>query len=148
MGEKPVEDAKRNHGEYRVEGVLFTLSKQTLAIHGKEAFQDRKVRIPMGNDALRADLHKLKKVTSDTGAPRFVADSDSNGHADWVYLGWLLGINAASGEDVKIEFMGLPSRDEMEANMDDWDGFYSDSVVFEVFLKRYVAWCLEFQKFQ
>ena len=127
MGEKPVEDAKRNHGEYRVEGVLFTLSnKQTLAIHGKEAFQDRKVRIPMGNDALRADLHKLKKVTSDTGAPRFVADSDSNGHADRTWAGFL-GINAASGEDVKIEFMGLPSREEMEANMDDWDGFYSDS---------------------
>ena len=125
MGEKPVEDAKRNHGEYRVEGVLFTLSnKQTLAIHGKEAFQDQKVRIPMGNDALRADLHKLKKVTSDTGAPRFVADSDSNGHADRTWAGFL-GINAASGEDVKIEFMGLPSREELEANPDDYD-FYND----------------------
>ena len=74
--------------------------------------------------ALRADLHKLKKVTSDTGAPRFVADSDSNGHADRTWAGFL-GINAASGEDVKIEFMGLPSREELEANPDDYN-FYKD----------------------
>lgn len=122
MGEKPVEDAKRNHGEYRVEGVLFTLSnKLTLATHGKEAFQDRKIRIPMGNDALRADLHKLKKVTSDTGAPRFVADSDSNGHADRTWAAFL-GIQAASSEDVKIEFIALPSKDKLYRNdvLGDW----------------------------
>lgn len=124
MGEKPVEDAKRNHGEYRIEGVLFTLSnKLTLATHGKEAFQDRKIRIPMGNDALRADLHKLKKVTSETGAPRFVADSDSNGHADRTWAAFL-GIQAASGDNVKIEFIALPSKNEI-VNTDDFDGWYS-----------------------
>jgi len=31
---------------------------------------------------VRADLHKLQKVTGPTGAPRFVADSDGSGHAD------------------------------------------------------------------
>lgn len=83
MGEKPVEDAKRRHGESRIEGVLFTANnKLTLATGGKESFQDRKIRIPQGDDDLRADLHKLKKETSATGSPRFVADSDSNGHAD------------------------------------------------------------------
>jgi len=127
MGEKPVEDAKRNHGEYRVEGVLFTSSnKQTLAIHGKEAFQDRKLRIPQGNDALRADLHKLKKVTSTTGAPRFIADSDSNGHADRTWAGFL-GIHAASGEEVKIEFIALPTSSELEVHHDDYDGWFSDA---------------------
>lgn len=127
MGEKPVEDAKRNHGEYRVEGVLFTLSnKLTLATHGKEAFQDRKIRIPMGNDALRADLHKLKKVTSETGAPRFVADSDSNGHADRTWAAFL-GIQAASDENVKIEFIALPSKDEMELHSDNFDGWFSEN---------------------
>lgn len=130
MGEKPVEDAKRNHGEYRVEGVLFTLSnKLTLATHGKEAFQDRKIRIPMGNDALRADLHKLKKVTSETGAPRFVADSDSNGHADRTWAAFL-GIQAASSEDVKIEFIALPSKDEMEVNADDFDEWCSGRLIY------------------
>ncbi|MHA4952232.1 terminase [Acinetobacter pittii] len=123
MGEKPVEDAKRNHGEYRVEGILFTSSnKQTLAIHGKEAFQDRKLRIPQGNDALRADLHKLKKVTSETGAPRFVADSDSNGHADRTWASFL-GVHAASEEAYSIEFTPIPSKEEIEHNPDDYDNW-------------------------
>ncbi|MCH7357438.1 terminase family protein [Acinetobacter sp. NIPH 1958] len=127
MGEKPVEDAKRNHGEYRVEGVLFTSNnKQTLAIHGKEAFQDRKLRIPQGNDALRADLHKLKKVTSNTGAPRFVADSDSNGHADRTWAGFL-GVHAASEVPYNIEFTPLPSKNELEMNLDNYDGWFSDA---------------------
>lgn len=82
MGEKPVEDAQRQHGRYRVEGVLFTgSSKLELATTGKEAFEDRKVRIPRMPE-IRADLHKLKRVASAAGAPRFVADRDSDGHAD------------------------------------------------------------------
>jgi phage FluMu gp28-like protein len=83
MGEKPVEDAKRRHGAYRVEGVLFSgAAKLALATVGKEAFEDRRIRIPKGDSAVRADLHKLQKVTSPTGAPRFIAESDSSGHAD------------------------------------------------------------------
>lgn len=104
MGEKPVEDARRRHGELRVEGVLFTpANKLTLATRGKEHFQDRKIRIPQGRNDLRADLHKLKKVTSETGAPRFVADSDSNGHADRTWAGFL-AINAASGDQLVIDY--------------------------------------------
>ncbi len=95
MGEKPVEDAKRNHGSSRVEGVLFTgPNKIVMATIGKNAFEDRRWRIPAGRNDLRADLHKLKKVTSATGAPRFVADSDSNGHADRTWAGFL-ALNAA-----------------------------------------------------
>ena len=46
MGEKPVEDAKRRYGASRVEGVLFTPnSKQIMAVTGKQAFEDRKIRI-------------------------------------------------------------------------------------------------------
>lgn len=95
MGEKPVEDARRRHGTTRVEGVLFTApNKITLATLGKEAFEDRKIRIPMGDAALRADLHKLQKVVGPTGTPRFVADSDSAGHADRTWAGFL-ALNAA-----------------------------------------------------
>lgn len=109
MGEKPVEDAQRRHGSMRVEGVLFTAAnKQTLATHGKEAFEDRKLRIPEGRADLRADLHKLKKVTSPTGAPRFIADSDSAGHADRAWA-CFLALNAAHG-DGPIEFTDLPSN--------------------------------------
>ena len=97
MGEKPVQDAQRVHGSSRVEGVLFTgPSKLTMATLGKEAFEDRRLRIPEGDNALRADLHKLQKLTGPTGSPRFVAESDSAGHADRTWA-LLLAINAASG---------------------------------------------------
>lgn len=103
MGEKPVEDARRRHGTGRVEGVLFTMpNKLTLATLGKEAFEDRTIRIPMGDPALRADLHKLKKVTGPTGAPRFVADSDSSGHADRAWA-CFLALNAAGTGCIPIE---------------------------------------------
>jgi len=95
MGEKPVEDAKRRHGESRVEGVLFTgPNKLTLATTGKDAFEDRRLRIPEGSNELRADLHKLKKTVGPTGTPRFLADSDSNGHADRTWA-CFLALNAA-----------------------------------------------------
>ena len=112
MGEKPVEDARRRYGELRVEGVLFTMNnKLTMATQGKEHFQDRKLRIPQGNSALRADLHKLKRVTSATGAPRFVADSDSTGHADRTWAGFL-AINASGGEQVIIDYRSAGKRAE------------------------------------
>jgi len=96
MGEKPVEDAQNRHGTSRVEGVLFTAAnKLALATVGKQAFEDRRIRIPMQNEPLRADLHKLQKVSSPTGAPRFVAESDSGGHADRAWA-CFLAINAAS----------------------------------------------------
>jgi len=83
MGEKPVEDAKKRYGQHRVEGVLFTgPNKLQLATLIKQSFEDRKCRIPMADEKLRADLHKVRKIPSPTGAPRFDADSDANGHAD------------------------------------------------------------------
>lgn len=83
MGEKPVEDAQRRYSTYRVEGILFNpATKLLLATAGKERFEDRRIRIPAADALLRADLHKLKKMDSPTGAPRFVAESDSAGHAD------------------------------------------------------------------
>lgn len=99
MGEKPVEDAQRRYGSTRVEGVLFTApNKITLATLGKEAFEDRKIRIPMGDVALRADLHKLQKITGPTGTPRFVAQSDGAGHADRTWACFLALSAASTGQ--------------------------------------------------
>jgi phage FluMu gp28-like protein len=108
MGEKPVEDAQRRHGTHRVEGVLFTGSNKTvLATTGKQRFEDRQIRIPMGDNALRNDLHKLKKEPSLVGgAPRFVADSDSAGHADRTWA-CFLACHAAGSDRVPIEFQAL-----------------------------------------
>lgn len=98
MGEKPVEDAKRRYGEHRVDGVLFTgPNKHLLATIGKSAFEDRKIRIPIGDPELRADLHKLKQVLSPTGAPRFVAESDGAGHADRAWACFLAAYAAGDG---------------------------------------------------
>ncbi|MBF0164841.1 MAG: terminase [Magnetococcales bacterium] len=103
MGEQPVEEAKRRHGSLRVEGVLFTgPNKLVLANAGKALFEDRRIRIPSGDMALRDDLHKLKKTTSPTGAPRFVATSDEAGHADRTWACFLAAY-AASVPVVKIE---------------------------------------------
>lgn len=94
MGEKVVEDAQRRYGSL-VEGVLFTgPNKLIMATAGKERFEDRTVRITEGDPKLRADLHKLRKVASATGAPRFVAERDDD-HADRTWAAFL-GIHAAS----------------------------------------------------
>jgi phage FluMu gp28-like protein len=83
MGEKPVEDAKRRHGETRVEGVLFTpANRLDIATALKERFEDRTARIPAGDVTLRADLHAIKSQVGLTGQRRLVADDDTDGHAD------------------------------------------------------------------
>ncbi len=98
MGEKPVEDAKRRYGSSIVEGVIFTgPNKLRLATIGKEKFEDRKVRIPLGDTVLRADLHKLRKVTTALGNVRFDADSDSAGHADRTWAAFL-GLYAGASD--------------------------------------------------
>lgn len=105
MGEKPVEDAQRRHGTSRVEGVLFTATnKLTLATVGKQAFEDRRIRMPLGRQPLRTDLHKLQKVSGPTGTPRFVADSDANGHADRAWA-CFLAANAADTKRAPVEFL-------------------------------------------
>ncbi|NES69431.1 MAG: terminase [Okeania sp. SIO2D1] len=107
MGEKVVEDAKRRYGQHRVEGVLFTpANKLLLATIGKQNFEDRKVRIPMGDTELRADLHKLQKIPTATGGVRFDATADSNGHADRTWAAFL-GLYAGSQLVTPIDFRGL-----------------------------------------
>ncbi len=118
MGEKPVEDAKRRYGATRTEGVLFTAdAKQHLANLAKQAFEDRKVRIPLGDEEVRADLHSLRKVTTPAGNPRFDVEG-GDGHADrfWALA---LAIHAASTPSVPIEFQALGQVRE-SAQMQDY----------------------------
>jgi len=111
MGEKPVQDAQRRYGS-RAEGVLFTgPNKLVMATIGKEQFEDRKCRIAMGDKELRADLHKLKKVVGPTGTPRFLAESDSSGHADRTWAKFLAA-NAAHGTVVEYAYHSVKKRDD------------------------------------
>lgn len=116
MGEKPVEDAQRRHGESRVDGVIFTsANKLMLATVGKDGFEDRALRIPLGNRDLRADLHKLQKVSGPTGIPRFVADSDAAGHADRTWALFLAMYASLDGAQV-IEYQSTATRTSMNAD--------------------------------
>ena len=118
MGEMPVEEAKRRHGQYRIEGVLFTgPQKLELATVGKEAFEDRRIRIRATPD-VRADLHKLQRTTSATGAPRFVAESDSSGHADRAWA-CFLALYAAKGPVAVFDYQAVSRRPLMPLNPQD-----------------------------
>ena len=110
MGEKPVEDAKRRYGALRVEGVLFTAARKLdMATALKEAMEDRKLRLPQGDTLLRGDLHAIKKTTGPTGAPRLLADGDTDGHADRF---WALALATASAANAAgpIEWTPGPAK--------------------------------------
>ena len=103
MGEKPVEDMTRIYGAGVVEGVLMTGGRPlAVATTARQAFEDRKARIPAGSPVLRADLHKIKKVTGATGAPRLLADRDGDGHADRAWAGFIGLATAAPGDAMRV----------------------------------------------
>ncbi|RIA44056.1 phage FluMu gp28-like protein [Hephaestia caeni] len=119
MGEKVVEDAQRRYGS-RIEGVLFTgPSKLVMATRGKDFFEGRRVRISEGDAKLRADLHKLRRVASATGAPRFVAERDDD-HADRTWAAFL-GIHAADGTIPVYGYEPAGRRDRDDFNDPDDD---------------------------
>ena len=97
FGRSIVEYAQREFGEYRVEGVDFTLkAKADMAIRVKEYFQDKRVRI-CANDQVREGLHKIRKIVTAAGNERFDAERDDAGHAD-EFWSLALGLLASSEE--------------------------------------------------
>lgn len=98
MGEKPVEDMQRSYGEDRVHGVLFNPSvKLDLANGARRRFEERRIRIPQGDDLLRQDLTKTKRLVGPTGIPRLLTERDEGGHADRFWA-MCLAIGGASGD--------------------------------------------------
>ncbi len=92
LGEMPVEEAQRRFG-LRVEGVLFTPPRRLdLATALKQAMEDRRLRIPP-DEALRADLHAVKREPGPTGAPRLIAERRGGSHADRF---WALALAVAA----------------------------------------------------
>ena len=65
----------------------------------------------------RADLHKLKKVTGATGVPRFVADSDSNGHADRTWA-CFLAQHAAAGDLGPVHVSSRPRSSRLGVSLE------------------------------
>ena len=119
MGEKPVEDATDRYGTHVVEGVVFSAGRQLdLATALKQRFEDRTIRIPRGDRALRADLHAVKKIGEPTGHPRLVVDEDGDlaggGHADRFWAA-ALAAGAAAGGVLPVEFESAGPRETTAA---------------------------------
>ena len=110
MGEKPVEDAINRYGASRIEGVHLSGERRlSIASWAKQKFEDKTIRIPRGNRALRDDLHALERVASVSGGFRLVAGRNDNGHADrtWAIF---LGLAMADQGFVPVEFNPGPER--------------------------------------
>jgi len=97
MGEAVVEQYQEDHGALTVEGVILSAARKLdVATALREAFEDRRIRIP-ADPALRNDLHSVRAEPSLTGAPRLIADrKDSDGHADRFWAMALAVAGAAS----------------------------------------------------
>ncbi|TQV63957.1 MAG: terminase [Halothiobacillaceae bacterium] len=102
LGEMPVQEAKRRHGNLRVEGVLFSAARKLdMATALKQRFEDRAIRIPPRPE-LRADLHAVKRESGPTGAPRLVAERTDAGHADRFWSLSLAAAAASTGDRLVI----------------------------------------------
>lgn len=109
MGEKPVEDARKRHGELTVEGVLFTGPvKLDLANTLRRKFEDRQVRIPVSRE-IRDDIHSVKKLTTASGNVRFDAEGTEGSHADrfWALA---LAVHAAENPWQRPEYEKVSGR--------------------------------------
>ena len=112
MGMKPVEDAQGRYGELRVEGVMFSpATKLAMATALRRRFEDRTIRIPQGDVALRADLHSVQKIAGPTGI-RLLADDKVDGHADRF---WALALAAGAAEGGPLEYGYTPARPDPRA---------------------------------
>ena len=99
MGEMPVEEARRRHGSYRVEGVIFTPARKLdMAVALKTRMEDRTLRLPTGQ-ALVDDLRLVRAEVGPTGMPRLVAERQAGSHADRF---WALALACAAAQDQAI----------------------------------------------
>jgi len=85
IGRQFVERAQQRFGPYRVEAVNFTLAvKEELAYPLRAAFEDHTTRIPDDQNII-AHHRSIRKETTAAGNPRFVAEANENGHADYFW---------------------------------------------------------------
>lgn len=120
LGEMPVQEARRRHGAYRIEGVLFSPARKLdMATALKEAMEDRRLRLPAGRPELRADLHSVQRVAGPTGAPRLVAERTEAGHADrfWALA---LAVSAAAGPGLAYGYESVAKRGLYATRDEDW----------------------------
>lgn len=83
IGMQLTERLQQRWGKHRVEGVMFTAPvKSELAMPLRRLFEDKLIRIP-ADDAVREDLHSIRKVVTSAGNFRLDVDRDAtDGHGD------------------------------------------------------------------
>jgi phage FluMu gp28-like protein len=110
MGMQIAEEAVEKFGEWKVEGIDFTVAhKEALATGLKKDFEDLQSRIPIAN-AIRNSLHSVKKYETSTGHFRFDADrTEETGHADHFWAK-ALAKQASSRPVGKTEYRGVARR--------------------------------------
>lgn len=92
LGLQLAEEAQERFGAM-VEPVTFSLAtKEALSVTLRRQFEDRLLRIP-ADRLIREDLHRIKRVAGATGAFRFDAARNEEGHADR-YWGLALAVGA------------------------------------------------------
>ena len=94
IGSQLSEEAALRFGP-KVEPVQFTqASKEDMALRTRRAFEDRALRVPVDR-GVREDLHSLSRSVTTSGATRYSAARNRNGHADrfWALA---LALEAAS----------------------------------------------------
>ncbi|TCS70686.1 phage FluMu gp28-like protein [Sulfuritortus calidifontis] len=125
MGEMPVQEAQRRHGQYRVSGVLFNASnKLEMAVALKDRLQARRLLMHHvhgdARDALIDDLRAVRMEPGAGGVPKLLADRDGAGHADRF---WALALAcAAAGEGVPVYGYESVARRGFAPRRDDIDG--------------------------
>jgi len=115
-------------GAHLIQGVTFTNpEKHALVIGVKQRFEDRGVRIPADNPALRDSLHRVRKAVTPAGNVVYDAASDATGHADEF---WALALAVrAAGEGVQPWDGSMRSVPREDAGMSAVHGFRRMSAV-------------------
>lgn len=125
MGEMPVQEAQRRHGQYRVSGVIFTpAAKLEMAVALKDRLQARRLMLGGVAEPLRPelidDLRAVKMEPGTGGVPRLLAERDGKGHADRF---WALALAcSAAGEGVPVYGYESVARRAFAPRFDDLDG--------------------------
>jgi len=67
----------------------------------RERMEDRRLRLPVGDAALRADLHSVQRVAGPTGAPRLIAEREGGSHADRF---WSLALACSAAAQPRLAY--------------------------------------------
>jgi phage FluMu gp28-like protein len=107
IGKKPVEDATRRYGTYRVEGLDFNVvNKYKLATGLRQALENRSITIPRSQEVLK-DFGKVQRVVTKSGQVTFTSKNDSEGHSDRTWACALAWLASTDVPIIRPDFSGI-----------------------------------------